>query len=84
MKYYIVDEFDAPLYWTHEGKGKFAEFDTEEDAREFIKYANKIPFLGLGGMLVMDLEIALRGSINLTGYVPVANGDDIELKRWRD
>lgn len=81
MKYYIVDEFDAPLYWTDEGKGKFAEFDTEEDAREFIKHAKKIPFLGLGDMLVMDLEIALQGSINLTGYIPVANGDSIDLIR---
>lgn len=83
MKYIIIDQYDKPLYWSQDGVDAIIEFDTEADAREFAKSAMSIPFIGLGTCLISDIDIKLSNTINLTGYIPVANGDDIELERWR-
>jgi hypothetical protein len=84
MKYIIIDQHDKPLYWSQEGVEAIIEFDTEADAREFAKSAMSIPFIGLGTCLISDVGTPLSNTINLTGKIPVANGDDVELKRWRD
>ena len=83
MKYIIIDQYDKPLYWSQEGLEKIIEFDTENDARVFAKAAMKIPFIGLGTCLVTDINTNINNVINLSGYKPIANGDDIKLERWK-
>ena len=84
VKYIIIDQHDKPLYWSQDGIETVIEFDTEADARKFAKAAMKIPFIGLGTCLISDIDTKLSNTINLTGYIPAVNGDDIKLERWRD
>ena len=84
MKYIIIDQYDKPLHWSQDGVDAIIEFDTEADARKFAKVAMTIPFIGLGTCLISDINTQLSNTINLTGYVPAANGDDIKLERWGD
>lgn len=84
MKWYLIDKYEAPLYW-HEGDEGAAlmEFDTEDDAFEFLYAAKQIPFIDISHYYPVSVERSLGGSRNYTGKIPVANGDDIELKEWR-
>lgn len=80
MKWYLVDEDEAPIYWFEGDEGSFMEFDTEDDALCFLKAAKLIPFVNVDTVYPVSAEVLLEGSINLTGKMPVANGDSIELR----
>lgn len=80
MKWYLVDENEAPIYWCEGGEGFFMEFDTKDDALCFLKAAKLIPFVDVSTVYPVSAEVPLEGSINLTGKMPVANGDSIELR----
>ena len=81
MKWYLIDEDEAPIYWFEGDKdGSFMEFDTEDDALCFLKAAKLIPFVDVSTVYPVSTEIPLEGAINLTGKMPVANGDSIELR----
>ena len=82
MKWYIIDVDTSPLYW-HEGDEGAAlmEFDTEEDALIFLEAAEKIPFVDVAYHYPVSVERSLEGSRNYTGFIPVQNGDSVELER---
>lgn len=80
MKWYLVDEDEAPIYWCEGNEGSFMEFDTEDDALCFLKAAKLIPFVDVSTVYPVSAEVPLEGTINLTGKMPVANGDSIELR----
>lgn len=86
MKWVIIDEDEAPLYWCDgdENVGSIMEFDTEEDALIFLAAAAKIPFADTSMCYPVSVECHVEGSRNYTGFIPVANGDDVELERWQD
>ena len=87
MKWYIFDENNHPVGWADGDECPACEFDTEKDAQMF-----------LGGILDLDPFIAEEfaeatvkeciffyddGKRNMSGLIPVANGDNVELKEWR-
>ena len=80
MKWYLIDEDEAPIYWFEGDQGSFMEFDTEDDALCFLKAAKLIPFVDVSTVYPVSAEGSLEGAINLTGLIPVANGDSIELR----
>lgn len=83
QKWYIIDEDDAPLYWCADGEGSASmmEFDTKQDALDFLAAADEIPFVDISMCYPISMEISLEGSRNFTGWIPVANGDTVELAR---
>lgn len=83
QKWVIIDEDEAPLYWCDDDEcvGSIMEFDTEEDALIFLVEAAKIPFVDVSMCYPVSVECHMEGSRNFTGFIPVANGDDIELVR---
>ena len=87
MKWYIFREEDdhhVPLCWAENGECPCCEFDTKEDAVAFVEALKVIPFLDPA--FITDAEIRNcifyydDGKRNMSGFIPVANGDDIELK----
>lgn len=80
MKWYLIDEDEAPIYWFEGDKSSLMEFDTEDDALCFLKAAKLIPFIDVSTVYPVSAEVPLEGAINLTGKMPVANGDSIELR----
>lgn len=85
MKWYIFNSDKSPLCWaTDDGKAPACKFDTEEDAKTFLDALSKIPAVA---DMSTDAEIAHciffydDGTLNVSGFIPVQNGDDIELKR---
>ena len=85
MKWVIIDEDEAPLYWCdgNENVGSIMEFNTEEAALIFLAAAAKIPFIDTSMCYPVSVERHMEGSRNYTGFIPVANGDNIELKEWK-
>lgn len=85
MKWVIIDEDEAPLYWCEgdENVGSIMEFDTEADALTFLAAAAKIPFVDTSMCYPVSIECHMEDSRNYTGFIPVQNGDNIELKRWK-
>ena len=83
MKWVIIDEDQIPLYWCdgNENVGSIMEFDTEEDALIFLAAAAKIPFADTSMCYPVSVECHMEGSRNYTGFIPIANGDNIELVR---
>ena len=83
MKWVIIDEDETPLYWC-EGDdcvGHIMEFDTEEDARIFLEASDEIPFVDVSWCHPVSIEHNMEGSRNYTGFIPVQNGDSIDLVR---
>lgn len=91
MKWYIFNtEYDnVPLCWgetdvtTGEFQNPCLEFDTEEAAQRFVNAIQNIPFMAdeLGEMEIRHCIFYYDdGKMNATNLIPVANGDDIELK----
>lgn len=87
MKWYIFREEDdhhVPLCWAENDECPCCEFDTKEDAVAFVEALKVIPFLDPA--FIADAEIRQcifyydGGKRNMSGLIPVANGDDIELK----
>ena len=87
MKWVIIDEDQSPLYWCegndNENVGSIMEFDTEEDALIFLAAAAKIPFIDTSMCYPVSVECHMEGSRNYTGFIPVQNGDNIELEAWK-
>ena len=83
MKWVIIDEDEAPLYWCDgdENVGSIMEFDTEDDALEFLYAANQIPFVDTSICYPVSVERHMEGSRNYTGFIPVQNGDSVDLVR---
>ena len=83
MKWVIIDGDEAPLYWAIDGEStaSIMEFDTEADAEAFLEAAKEIPFVDISECYPVSVECHMDGSRNYTGFIPVANGDDIELMR---
>ena len=83
MKWYLIDDTEAPVYWCdpNENIGHFMEFDTEEDALIFLAAAAEISFVDTSMCYPISVKCHMEGSRNYTGFIPVANGDSIELVR---
>ena len=83
QKWVIIDEDETPLYWCEpeENIGAIMEFDTEEDANIFLAAAAEIPFVDTSMCYPVSIEHHMEGSRNYTGFIPVANGDNIDLVR---
>ena len=83
MKWVIIDEDEAPLYWCEgdENVGFIMEFDTEDDALEFLYAAKQIPFVDTSMCYPVSVERHMEGSRNYTGFIPVQNGDSVDLVR---
>lgn len=82
MKWVIIDEDEAPLYWYGgEDVGSIMEFDTEEDALVFLAAAAEIPFVDTSMCYPVSVECHMEGSRNYTGFIPVQNGDSVDLVR---
>lgn len=83
MKWVIIDEDEAPLYWCDgdENVGSIMEFDTEEDALIFLEASDEIPFVDTSMCYPVSVEHHMEGSRNYTGFIPVQNGDSVELVR---
>ena len=83
MKWVIIDEDEAPLYWCDgdENVGSIMEFDTEEDALIFLVEAAEIPFVDTSMCYPVSVECHMEGSRNYTGFIPVQNGDSVDLVR---
>ena len=83
MKWVIIDEDEAPLYWYDPGEcvGSIMEFDTEEDALVFLAAAAEIPFVDTSMCYPVSVECHMEGSRNYTGFIPVQNGDNVDLVR---
>ena len=83
QKWVIIDEDEAPIYWC-EGDdcvGCIMEFDTEEDANIFLAAAAEIPFVDTSMCYPVSVERHMEGSRNYTGFIPVQNGDSVDLVR---
>lgn len=87
MKWVIIDEDEVPLYWCEgnddENVGSIMEFDTEEDANIFLAAAAKIPFIDTSMCYPVSVEYHMEDSRNYTSFIPVQNGDNIELEAWK-
>lgn len=83
QKWVIIDEDESPLYWCEgdECVGYIMEFDTEEDANIFLAAAAEIPFADTSMCYPVSVERHMEGSRNYTGFIPVQNGDSIDLVR---
>ena len=83
MKWVIIDEDQIPLYWCdgNENVGSIMEFDTEEDALIFLAAAAEISFADTSMCYPVSVECHMEGSRNYTGFIPVVNGDNVELVR---
>lgn len=84
MKWYLIDnDTEAPVCWCDpdESIGYFMEFDTEEDALTFLAAAAEIPFIDASMCYPVSVECHILGGRNYTGFIPVANGDSVELVR---
>ena len=85
MKWYIFDKNHHPLCWAEGDECPCCEFDTVEDATAFMDGCKNLPCADdLGTMEINECIFFYDGGKrNLSGYIPVANGDDVELERWR-
>lgn len=82
QKWVIIDECEAPIYWCEGDEcGYIMEFDTEEDANIFLAAAAEIPFVDISMSYPVSVECHMPGSRNYTGFIPIANGDSIDLVR---
>jgi hypothetical protein len=78
-KWYLENPYGIPLHW----HSNIIEFDTKEDAEKFKQGVEQIPFLAADVHLIVQHPRCPKEYINMSGLIPVANGDDIELERWR-
>ena len=85
MKWYIFSLDDHPLCWAEGDECPCCEFDTEEDALQFRAACYNITAIeDLGPMEIKEcIFLYDDGKRNMSGLIPVANGDDVELKEWR-
>lgn len=82
MKWVIIDEDQIPLCWYGgEDVGSIMEFDTEKDALIFLAAAAEIPFVDTSMCYPVSIECHMESSRNYTGFIPVQNGDSIDLVR---
>ena len=84
MKWYIFKIGDhVPLCWAENGECPCCEFDTREDAEAFFDALQDIPFVA-SEFAAAEIRQCIfyydDGKRNMSGFIPVANGDDIELK----
>lgn len=86
MKWYIFDEYYQPLCWAEGDECPCCEFDTAKDAAAFVDGCKNLPCADdLGPMEIKECIFFYDGGKrNMSGFIPVANGDDVELERWRD
>jgi hypothetical protein len=84
MKWYIFDEDNHPLCWVENDEAPACEFDTEADAIAFKGGCLNLPDASdLGEMKIKNCILFYDGDKrNMSGLIPVANGDDVELKKW--
>ena len=78
-KWYIENPYGIPLHWYRD----IIEFDSKEDAEAFKESVEQIPFLAADVHFVVQHPRCPKGYINMSGLRPIANGDDIELERWK-
>ena len=87
MKWYIFDADHRPVCWSNDaGDCPACEFDTVEDAQAFLDGILAIPAVADDFATAEISECIFfydDGKTNMSGLRPVANGDDIELERWR-
>ena len=87
MKWYIFDADHHPVCWSNDvGDCPACEFDTAEDAKAFLDGILAIPAVADDFATAEISECIFfydDGKTNMSGLRPVANGDDIELERWR-
>ena len=87
MKWYIFDKDHHPVCWSNEdGDCPACEFDTKEDAQAFLEGILTIPAVAndfAAAVVENCIFFYDDGKINMSGLRPVANGDNIELERWR-
>ena len=85
MKWYIFDKNHHPLCWAEGDECPCCEFDTQNDAERFHDACLDLPNSeDLGEMIVEECIFFYDGGKrNMSGLIPVANGDDIELEEWR-
>ena len=87
MKWYIFDADHHPVCWANaDGDCPACEFDTVEDAQTFLDGILAIPAVADDFATAEISECIFfydDGKTNMSGLRPVANGDDIELERWR-
>lgn len=86
MKWYIFKVGDhIPLCWAENGKCPCCEFDTREDAVAFLEAAQSLPTVDI--LAAAEIRQCIfyydDGKRNMSGFIPVANGDSIELKEVR-
>ena len=74
-KWYLENPYGIPLHWCND----IIEFDTKEDAEKFKQGIEQIPFLATDVYYVVQHPRCPKEHINMSGLVPVANGDDIEI-----
>ena len=87
MKWYIFNQEHCPVCWANsDGDCPACEFDTAEDAQEFLDGILAIPAVRddfAMGEIRECIFFYDGGKTNMSGLRPVANGDDIELERWK-
>ena len=85
MKWYIFDKDQHPLCWAEGDECPCCEFDTYQDAVAFRLACLVLPNVAdLGEMNIKQCIFFYDGGKrNMSGLRPVANGDDIELERWK-
>ena len=77
MKYQIFDYEEEPIYWNDE----ILEFDTREAADAFAAGLRELYWINPFDKFYVAEAIPHCAKVkNATGLVPVANGDDVELK----
>lgn len=83
MKWYIFDKDEHPLCWAENNECPACEFDTENDAEIFRQGCLDLG-LDLGEMIIKNCIFFYDdGKRNMSGLIPFANGDDVELERWK-
>lgn len=83
MKYYIRNRQGIFQRWND----KVIYFNCWLDAVAFLESMENIEFLDTEGSYVeplRSLPFAEYDMIDLTGFIPVANGDSIELKEYAE
>ena len=83
MKYYISNKRSEPQCWN----GKIIYFTCWLDAIAFLEGMDNIEFLDTEDLYTVPLQslcLPPEKTINLTGFIPVANGDSIELKEYAE
>ena len=82
MAWYIFSPDNYPLCWAEDGESPCLEFENEISAKRFLQEAQKLDMLeDIDKAIVKECIFYYDGGkMNATGLIPVANGDDIELK----